>query len=69
MIRHVIGDLDLLRHCVPASDGGGARPEGRVVDTLASSSVVRLERVAGEPVIPPASLSLGTVWAIVAGLA
>lgn len=69
MVRDVVGDLDLLRHCVPASDGGGARPEGRVVDTLASSSVVRLERVAGEPVVSPAGLPFGAVWAVVAGLA
>lgn len=69
MVRDVVGDLDLLCHFVPAGDGGEARPEGRVVDALASSSVVRLERVAGEPVVPPAGLPFGTVGAIVAGLA
>lgn len=61
MLRHVVGDLDLLRDSVPARNRRGARVELGAINTLAP---VLLERVAGKPIIPPARLALRAVGAI-----
>ena len=50
VLGDVVGDLDLLGYGVAACDGGLARSKGSSIDTLASSTRVCLEGIAGEPV-------------------
>jgi hypothetical protein len=61
VVGHVLGDLDLLGNSVTACDSGFARSQSDTIDTLATSSRVRLESVAGEPVRSPTS-RIGAVW-------
>lgn len=66
MIRYVVRDLDLLRHRVSARDTRIARVEWCIVN---SPTLRVVEALAGEPVVPPASLILRTIWTILACLA
>jgi hypothetical protein len=66
VVGDVVGDLDLLRHRVPARNTGIARVQRRVVNPPALRVV---EPLARKPVVPPARLSLRTIWTVVAGLA
>lgn len=69
MRRVDVGDLDPLRDGVASGDGGIARVQRRVVDTLALRLVAGAEAVAGEPVIAVAGLAGRAVGIVPAGLA
>jgi hypothetical protein len=68
MAGYEVGDLDLLGNRVPASNGGIARAESRVINTLTLGRVVGIETVASEPVITPAGLSLLAVCTVATAL-
>ena len=65
VVRHVVRDLDLLRHSIPARNTCIARVQRRVVNPLALRVV---EPLAGKPVVPPARLPLRTIRTVITGL-
>jgi len=68
LAREVLRDLDLLRDRVAAGDGGEARVERGVVDALAAAARVRVECVAGEPVVAVAGFTGAAVGVVAACL-
>jgi hypothetical protein len=68
MIGYKVRDLDFLGDCVSSRDGGVARPQGRVINTLTLWAITCAEAVAGKPIITVASLSLRAIGTVTARL-